>query len=243
MSESIVLAEEGFFYTIQGEGKYIGYPTTFVRLSMCNLRCAWENPDGSITKCDTPHTSFEPEKVKYDVSTLAAQIHNEKAHHICISGGEPYFQKSVTSLINQLHDMGHFVSLETNGTIYRESRADFISLSPKLGSSSADPTLGKRHDKNRINYDALEQFILNHDYQFKFVLNSDEDYKEIQDIRLNLLDRTGIDINDKIWLMPQGITTEQFDAKLLDMAEICKKNGWHLTDRLHIRIWGQKKGV
>jgi 7-carboxy-7-deazaguanine synthase len=239
----IVLANEQFFDTIQGEGKYIGYPTTFVRLSRCNLRCAWQNPDGSITRCDTPHTSFEPEVNEWKIDDLVKEIHDLNVNHVCISGGEPYFQKNVSELIDKLHDLGHFVTMETNGTIYRDSKADFISISPKLQSSSCDKVYGSKHDRQRLKYDALEKFITNHDYQFKFVVNSAHDVREILDIRDNLFTRTGIDINDKIWLMPQGITPKQFDDKLEDMAELCKKYNWKLTDRLHIRIWGQKKGV
>ena len=242
-TSQIILANEGVFHTIQGEGKYVGYPTTFVRLSRCNLRCAWTNPDGSITKCDTPHTSFEPELEKWDMSKLIWDINSIGEKHVCISGGEPYFQKELPELVNKLHNLGHYVTIESNGTIYRESDADFISLSPKLAASSSDPEQGTKHDRNRLNYDSLEKFIMNHDYQFKFVLNSSQDLREIEDIRTNLLDRTGTDINDKIWLMPQGITNEQFDSKMKEMADICKERGWKLTDRMHIRIWGQKKGV
>lgn len=239
----IVLADEKVFHTIQGEGKYIGYPTVFVRLSRCNLRCAWLNANGTITRCDTPHTSFMPEINKYEIDEIAELIHAEDCEHVCISGGEPYFQKELVELVHKLRDLGHFVTIETNGTIYRDTRADFISISPKLSTSSADPDEGARHERNRLKYDALASLIKNHDYQFKFVVNSYQDVKEIKDIRDNLLDLTNIDINDKIWLMPQGIKSEQFDDKLEDMAEICKANKWKLTDRLHIRIWGQKKGV
>ena len=239
----IILANEKLFHTIQGEGKFIGYPTTFVRLSRCNLRCAWTNPDGTITRCDTPHTSFDPELNKHKLDDIVNEIKEIGEHHVCISGGEPYFQKELIQFIEGLKQNGHYITIETNGTLYRETEADFISISPKLSTSSSDPENGKRHERQRLNYESLEKFITNHDYQFKFVLNDRKDITEIVDIRDNLLARTGIDINDKIWIMPQGITPKQFDEKLEDMAEMCKQYNWKLTDRLHIRIWGQKKGV
>lgn len=239
----IVLADEKIFYTIQGEGKFVGYPTTFVRLSRCNLRCAWKNKDGSITRCDTPHTSFNPEINKTNIAQLIKDIHEIDCKHVCISGGEPYFQRNLPELINGLVDLGHFVSLETNGTLYRESKASYISLSPKLSTSSADPEFGKVHDVQRINYKSLESFVLNHDCQFKFVANSAEDIREILEIKRNIWENIQVDINDMIWLMPQGIYTEQFDEKLEWISEVCKQYKWKMTDRMHIRIWGQKKGV
>lgn len=239
----LALSSEGIFYTIQGEGKYTGCPTVFIRTSRCNLRCAWENADGSITRCDTPHTSFDPEIFEAKIDEIIKDITSYDCDHVCVTGGEPYFQRSVSRLLDSLVERGHYITVETNGTLYRPSKAQFISLSPKLSCSSADKVYGQKHEAQRLNYDALEQFITNHDYQFKFVVNSDEDIAEILEMKRILFERTGIDINNKIWLMPQGIENSQFDDKMEWLAEICKQYHWSLTDRMHIRIWGQKKGV
>ena len=239
----IILANERIFYTIQGEGKHTGVPTVFVRLSKCNLRCAWKNADGSITQCDTPHTSFEPEVNEVRISDIIKEITEHGCDHVCISGGEPFFQKQTTALINALEALGHKVTVETNGTLYRESDASFISLSPKLSTSSSHPVYGKKHDLNRINIDALEKFTRNHDCQFKFVINTEEEIAEVLEIKKQLWERTSIDINNNIWLMPQGIENSQFDDKMEWLVEICKQYHWNLTDRMHIRIWGSRKGV
>lgn len=239
----LVLADEKVFHTVQGEGKYVGYPCSFVRMSRCNLRCAWKNSDGSITHCDTPHTSFDPEVNEFKVKEIIMQLKDEGFNHVVVSGGEPYFQSSVIELVNGLVSNGHFVTVETNGTLYRPTNAQFISISPKLACSSAHPVYGDKHERMRIQYDALEKFITNHDYQFKFVVNNESDVAEILDIKRVLFERTGIDINDNIWLMPQGTTVEQFDSKMVMLVELCKTYQWKLTDRLHIRIWGSIKGV
>jgi len=244
MKNVIGLAKlDGLFYTIQGEGKYIGYPTTFIRLSRCNLRCSWLNRDGTLTKCDTPHTSFDPEIEETSFDEILDYVKSNNADHVVVSGGEPFFQKEVVDLIDKLNSLGKFVTVETNGTIYRETMATFISISPKLKSSSSDPVHGKKHDNNRINYGSLAQFISNHPYQFKFVINEESEIIEIEEIRSELLKRTGIDISDKIWLMPQGISEDQFNEKTQWMVEVCKRKNWKFTDRLHIRIWGNIKGV
>jgi len=240
----ILAPSEPTFYTLQGEGKYIGYPSVFIRLSRCNLRCMWQNANGTFTKCDTPHTSFEPEIDEVKISKLVETICNYDTEHIVISGGEPFFQKKVTILIHELVKYGKFVTVETNGTIYHENEAQFISLSPKLSTSSGHPTYGKMHDLHRINYSALSNFITkSKDFQFKFVVNTEDDIKEILEIKRVLFERTTIDINDYIWLMPQGIAEYQFDGRLKWLAEICKQYKWKLTDRFHIRLFGSGVGV
>ena len=244
MDKTIDLAVgDGLFYTVQGEGKYLGHPCTFVRLSRCNLRCAWTNPDGSITTCDTPHTSFNPQIDKKSISEILDYVLLQPANEVVVSGGEPFFQKAVVDLINDLDLAGRFITVETNGTIYRETNADFISISPKLRSSSSCPVNGIKHENNRINYNALSQFISNHDYQFKFVINEESEIIEIEEIRSELKKRTGIDISDKIYLMPQGVSDTQFREKDQWLFDICKRKNWKYTPRLHIWVYGNKKGV
>ena len=241
----IVLTDktDAMFYTIQGEGERTGYPSFFIRTSRCNLRCAWRNSDGSITKCDTPHTSFNPVTDKYRIEDVVFEANLKKCRDVVITGGEPYFQKSVVELIDTLVESGKFVTVETNGTIYRKSNASLLSISPKLIGSSSSTEHWARHERNRINIETLCSMVLNHKCQFKFVVNTEEDIEEIVDIAADIYEKTGIDINSLIWVMPQGVTVEQFDEKLMWLAEICKSKQWKLSDRFHIRIWGSKKGV
>lgn len=244
MDKVIELAvDDGLFYTLQGEGKRVGHPCTFIRTNLCNLRCSWQNRDGSITRCDTPHTSFEPNGTKVSIDKILEYVLLQPSYEVVVSGGEPYFQKSVVDLFEELHRAGRFVTVETNGTIYREAPVDFISISPKLKSSSACPINGKKHDNNRINYGALAQFISNHNYQFKFVINEESEIIEIEEIRSELKKRTGIDISDKIYLMPQGISEEQFKEKNEWLFEVCKRKNWKYTPRYHIHVYGARKGV
>lgn len=236
------LAKEAIFHTIQGEGKYVGYPSTFVRLSGCNLRCAWKNKDGSITRCDTEYTSFNPEKVMTSITDIVEEVEKAGFNHVVISGGEPFVQGAkLAKLISLLPN--NVITIETNGTIYHPTDADFISISPKLSNSCASIEHSRLQEQHRINYDALEMFIKHYDYQFKFVINNYDDVKEVNEIARNLFDRTQIDINSNIWIMPQGTNVKQLDEKMKFLVELCKVYNWKLTDRLHIRIWGDKRGV
>ena len=239
----INLSSEGIFYTIQGEGKYIGYPSVFIRLTGCNLRCEWQNPDGSKTQCDTPHTSFKPEIDKWEISSIINEVEQFECEHVVITGGEPYLQPNLAVLIDELKAKGHYITIETNGTKYFETKADYISLSPKLESSSMSEQYGEMHNDKRINYNSLISFMDNHDYQFKFVLNTKEDLRELLRIRHEILGLSDTDINDKIWVMPQGISEKQFKEKEQWLFDICKYYGMKFSDRLHVRVYGHTKGV
>ena len=73
---------------------------------------------------------------------------------------------------------------------------------------------------------------------YKFVVDKKTDVKEIKEmIKKYSLPK------EKIILMPQGITREEMTKKSPWIAEICKKENWHFSTRLHIEIWGNKRGV
>lgn len=93
------------FYSIQGESSYVGYPTVFVRLTACNLRC---------TYCDTKYSYYEGQDKSLE--EIIRQIQSHKTPYVCITGGEPLLQKEVHVLMSQLCDLGFNVSLETSGS-------------------------------------------------------------------------------------------------------------------------------
>src|SRR3989338_4167464 len=82
--------------SIQGEGKYVGVPSRFIRTTGCNLRCAWKNKDGSITTCDTPFTSWNAEKgYELDLLNTLGELEGTNIRHIVITGGEPTLQRDL----------------------------------------------------------------------------------------------------------------------------------------------------
>lgn len=268
---------EIFGPTIQGEGKYAGTPSVFVRLNSCNLRCCF-----SKSICDTPYTSHNPEKctpretceVAKEVATLIEKIggHPENSH-IVITGGEPLLQQeAIVDLISKLEfeDVWNKITIETNGTIVPKSTllgaSDiFWSVSPKLSTSccfeGTDVPEGARehHRKTRINTEALAAIVASgQDYQLKFVYSGPECVKEIEQIIRgiknvlemarpkffeNLVEQKCEDIDRHIMLMPEGITNEQISASAQEAVAVCIEKGWKFCDRLHIRIWGDKRAV
>lgn len=94
------------FYSIQGEGDAVGWPTVFVRLTGCPLRCVW---------CDTEYAFHGGQW--HDIDAILAEVASHRARHVCVTGGEPLAQKRCPILLRQLCDAGHEVSLETSGAV------------------------------------------------------------------------------------------------------------------------------
>ena len=241
--KKITLTSDGVFHTVQGEGKYLGVPSIFVRLSACNLRCEWSNGDGTFTKCDTPYSSHEPEKNLKTISWIIEEVMQYRSKHVVITGGEPMLQQNVVLLINELARLGKFVTVETNGTIYRECKAAFWSVSPKLATSCHHLSDNfEEHHKKRLNLSALAA-IAKHPHQLKFVANSKTDVDEIKQFITMIAGLNGGYDCENVYLMPQGVSPEQFDKRLPWIIEAAKENGWNVTDRFHVRVWGHKRGV
>lgn len=105
------------FYSLQGEGFYSGTPAVFVRMSGCNLSCAF---------CDTRHEAG----VEMTEETIAEEVAQYPARLVVITGGEPSLQLT-SSLVDKLHAIGKYVAVETNGTHTLPDEVDWITLSPK----------------------------------------------------------------------------------------------------------------
>jgi len=225
------------FYSVQGEGRYIGVPTFFIRSSGCNLKCEWrDEKTGEVTKCDTPYTSWEP---KGNVVPLEDLVGQTQARHVVITGGEPFLQKDLPELVGRLTSLGYHVTIETNGTIFKELPSEtYISISPKLENSVPLRTqYEQKHRRVMRNQEALAKFMAHHDYQFKFVVTVPEDLADIDKVQAEL----GIPAN-KIYLMPEGDNTETIRARSRWLVEICKEHGFNFSDRLHIHLWGNNRG-
>jgi len=237
------------FYSIQGEGKRAGKPSFFIRTNHCNLRCQFAG--GNL--CDTAYTSWYPDDEKNIGDIPVEKIIGEYLKHNCIdvviTGGEPsMFTDDLTLLCSELKRINPecVITIETNGTIFGRyvELADLISISPKLKSSIPTGTpYEKMHVNNRINIESFRNFNELHnknliDIQWKFVVTSEEDLNEI----LELQKEIGFKNRD-VYLMPEGVSEEELNNKRLNVIELCKKHQFNYTDRLHVIIWGNKRGV
>ncbi|MFZ3063083.1 MAG: 7-carboxy-7-deazaguanine synthase QueE [Actinomycetota bacterium] len=135
------------FPSIQGEGKFVGYPQIFVRFSGCNLRCEY---------CDTPQ-ALDPEFAKsITLGELVREIKKIKGHHqaLSLTGGEPLLQADfIREFLIEKRKRGEInlpVLLETNGTLPEELEKtipylDFVSMDIKLPSSTGEKDFTNRH--------------------------------------------------------------------------------------------------
>ena len=94
------------FHSIQGESRPVGYPTAFVRLTGCPLRCGY---------CDTAYAFHGGQRVR--LADVLARVADFQVRHVCVTGGEPLAQPACLDLLVALCDAGYQVSLETSGAL------------------------------------------------------------------------------------------------------------------------------
>ncbi len=228
------------FASIQGEGRFLGVPSIFIRSSGCNLRCQWDE-----TRCDTAYASWNAEDHPCSLSHITGRVEQLLAdtpsiRHVVITGGEPTLQPALASLVTKLKaTTGLFSTLETNGTAAVDVQTDFVSISPKLASSTPHGCeFAEDHDKARINVDALTTWIKNCDHQLKFVIQHEADEDEI----CSILEQLPPVDPENIHLMPQGVAYPQLQSKAKLCVEIALRRGWRYTPRAHIEIFGNERG-
>ncbi|HWZ29737.1 MAG TPA: 7-carboxy-7-deazaguanine synthase QueE [Bryobacteraceae bacterium] len=213
------------FYSIQGEGTLAGVPSVFIRTSGCNLRCEW---------CDTPYTSWNPEGRDMTVAGIVEQARSYGASHVVVTGGEPMLFEETVELTRSL-DM--HVTIETAGTVYKPVKCDLMSISPKLANSTPEGQFHAQHDRLRYQPEVLRKLIGEYDYQLKFVVSSPEDLTEIA----VMLDQVAAGRN-RVLLMPEGTDSETIRTRARWIAELCKREGFRYSPRLHVDLWGNERG-
>jgi len=219
------------FYSVQGEGTLVGVPSTFVRTSGCNLRCTW---------CDTPYTSWNPEGREMAVAEIVDEARRTGASHAVVTGGEPMIAGGVVELTRQLDDL--HVTIETAGTVYQSLKCDLMSISPKLANSTPHARDGGRwaaqHDRLRIQLDVLKRLTSEYEFQLKFVVTSPEDLEEIETI----VRETGA-ARGRVVLMAEGTDSATLAERARWIVETCKRSGFRYSPRLHIDLFGNRRGV
>jgi 7-carboxy-7-deazaguanine synthase len=225
------------FYSLQGEGELTGVPSVFVRTSGCNLRCTW---------CDTPYASWNPEGDQRSLAEILSEIEGHRsARHVVLTGGEPMIAKDIRTLAAEIKKNGRHITIETAATIAPEGIAcDLASLSPKLLNSAPDPVehaaWRKKHEATRWQPEVVRAWIDHYSYQFKFVVSRPEDVDELEHM-LAALQR---DIpRHKILLMPEATSLEKMRSRAAWLGELCKARGYRYAHRLHIELYGNRRGT
>jgi 7-carboxy-7-deazaguanine synthase len=222
------------FFSIQGEGRLTGVPSAFIRTSGCNLRCVW---------CDSPYTSWAPEGDALSIEQTLERIAAFPTRHAVITGGEPLIAAEIEDLATGLHARGYHITVETAATVFKPLACDLASLSPKLSNSTPHLREGGRyalkHDQLRLRPDVIQEYMDRYDYQLKFVLDRPEDLGEMRAVLERL---RGIDPG-RVLLMPQGVTREEIRERSMWIVEACKAHGYRYCPRLHIELFGNRRGT
>ncbi|MBI2599672.1 7-carboxy-7-deazaguanine synthase QueE [Candidatus Daviesbacteria bacterium] len=228
--DMLKVSGDGVFFSIQGEGQSLGWPSVFLRLHFCNLRCSW---------CDTKYTwnkkspEFWQESQDWSIEKAVAEITRFPARRLIVTGGEPLIQqRKVVSLLQQIPDWD--VEIETAGTIsplvQLQERVQF-NVSPKLANSGNSRATRFKPDVLRV-FNGLPLT------SFKFVVQSPEDFAEIDQIVQDCdLDQS------KVIIMPEGSTQEDIKKHGLMIVDEVKERGWRLMPRFHVVLWGAERGI
>lgn len=238
------------FYTIQGEGKNLGRPSIFVRSSLCNLHCIWCDTDYTwnwegtrfkhVKDAEPGYAKFRMEEqiVEMKVEEIAAEVMKYPCKNLVLTGGEPMMQQEDWVALMELlrdKDESYFFEVETNGTKLPipafDQYINQYNVSPKLANSGNKKSLREKAD-------VYAYFAENPKAIFKFVQTKEEDLDET----LGLIRQYKIPAN-RVYLMPEGTSPEALKAKQLWLVEVCKQHGFNYTDRLHVHIYGPKRGV
>jgi 7-carboxy-7-deazaguanine synthase len=144
------------FHSVQGEARDVGWPTVFVRLTGCPLRC---------TYCDTTYSFFGG--AWWSIDDILAEVARFGTRHVCVTGGEPLAQKRCLILLARLCDTGYRVSLETSGALDIGGVDQRVSRVLDLKTPASGEMARNRWDNLAL--------LTAHD-QIKFVLCDREDY-------------------------------------------------------------------
>ena len=239
--ETLILSDDKLFYTLEGEGEFVGVPSVFFRLAMCNLTCKGFASADSPHGCDS-YISWSV-KNKMTFNEIFDLLDNRlvdklKANAILkITGGEPLIQqKQLLKFIEAFIDKYSFcprIDFETNATLMPNERwkneynATFTT-SPKL-TTNGDP-------EERSYKPEVLKWHANNGSGFKFVIAAAEDIEEIWRKYVN--DDKGINVSlDRIWFMPCCGSRKEHIENAFAVAEYAKSMNVKFSPRLHLLIW------
>lgn len=261
------------FVSIQGEGKLTGTPSLFIRLSGCNLRCKWCDTPYASWNPTTDGQGGGQRSIDDLIGEARGVREKGVRHVVLTGGEPMMFRglcELSARLAMPFAEGGAdmHVTVETAGTTIPKSdrwklACDLMSISPKLASSTPkddvrDPgsIWSARHEERRIKMDVLRELLAGwsspmaapgadskRDIQLKFVASADGDgfARDLEEIDALLAALPPMDPDD-ILLMPEGIASPSAAHKANTIAA-CLKRGWRYCPRLHIELFGSRRGT
>jgi len=203
------------FHSLQGEADAVGYPTVFVRLTGCPLRCQY---------CDTEYAFHAGDW--FDLDAIVEEVRGFGARYVCVTGGEPLAQPNCPRLLERLCDAGFHVSLETSGAF------DIGAVDARVSRVVDVKTPGS----NEVSRNRIENFeLLTPQDQLKFVICSREDY----DWSKAFLQEHALPERCRILFSP---SYEQMSPTLLAEWILADRLAVRFQLQLHKILWGDVPG-
>jgi 7-carboxy-7-deazaguanine synthase len=203
------------FLSVQGEARAVGWPTVFVRLTGCPLRCQY---------CDTAYAFHGGEW--WEIDTILAEVARHGVRHVCVTGGEPLAQKRCLVLLEKLCDAGYDVSLETSGAI------DIAAVDPRVSRVVDLKTPGSQEMSRNLMSNL--PLLTAHD-QVKFVICDRADY----DWARGIVAEHSLDARCDVLFSPS-----QDELPARDLADwiIADRLPVRFQLQLHKVLWGDTPG-
>jgi 7-carboxy-7-deazaguanine synthase len=211
------------FLSLQGEGPSAGTPAHFVRLQGCSVGCVW---------CDTKYSwDFGAGREVGSGALLDEARACGEVPLLVVTGGEPLETPVLVPLLEQALERWERVEVETSGLLpppLSHARL-FWNVSPKL------PRATPRWDET---WQHAAAWLAEPNATFKIVVGDPPD--EADALRLIAAHRVPA---SRVMLMPEGFTDSGLRERAVALVEVCKRHGFRLSPRLHVWMWGAKRGV
>jgi organic radical activating enzyme len=211
------------FLSLQGEGPSAGTPAHFVRLQGCSVGCRW---------CDTKYSWDAAGGRAGTVGELLDEARElGPAPLLVVTGGEPLESQALTPLLELGLERWERVEVETSGVLPPPLSHPRLlwSVSPKLPRATPRWETTWRH---------AAAWLAEPNATFKVVVGDAPD----EDDLLRLLERHGVPAA-RVMLMPEGYTDDGLRDRSMSLAALCKRHGFRLSPRLHVWLWGARRGV
>ncbi len=221
-SNDLTLRVSEVFASIQGEGVTAGTPSVFVRLQGCAVGCAW---------CDTKYSWSPTGGRETTLASLMAEVTAAGCDNVVVTGGEPLEHPAFAPLVAALKQLGRRVEVETAGTrVPPEAPVDQWNVSLKLAHAGVA-------ESTRLRPEAIER-LRDLDAWFKFVVATPADLAEVMELQARYRLPS-----ERILLMPLGMRRQEQETLMPAVVDWCRDRGFRFSPRLHILIWGPRRGV
>jgi 7-carboxy-7-deazaguanine synthase len=213
------------FYSIQGEGATAGMPAVFARLQGCSVGCAW---------CDTKY-SWDPGAGRaVTLDGILAEMAAFPCRRAVVTGGEPLESPLFAPLVEALAARDWQVEVETSGTLSPPPELAGLGIQWNVSVKLAGSGVA---EARRVRPETIGAFLAANAW-WKFVVADEGDLAEV----LRLAERFALP-RGRILLQPEAIRREELIERGAWVAEACTRHGFRFSPRLHVLLWGARRGV